>query len=69
MPADQKALANLCHFQTSSKLPRHWKVKNKKKGDRVTLIGEKKEDPDQSVQPQFHHGEHGAAWVAHAVEN
>ena len=64
MPADKKTLANLCHFQTSSKLPFHLKVKNKKKGDRVTLIGEKKEDPDQSVQPQFHHGVQGTAYVA-----
>ena len=44
------------------------KGQKKKTGDRVTLIGEKKEDPDQSVQPQFHHGVHGTAYVAHAVK-
>ena len=68
MPADQKlwpTFAILDFFKIASPL----KGQKKKPGDRVTLIGEKKEDPDQSAQPQFHHGVHRTAWVAHAVEN
>ena len=69
MPADQKLWPPFAIFRLLQNcLSIALRGQKKKTGDRVTLIGEKKEDPDQSVQPQFHHGVHGTAYVAHVVK-